>query len=296
MISVIVPSYNSSRTIRQCIETLLGQSKKDYEIIIVDDNSTDGSIEIAKEYSRIKIVSLPENKGPSSARNSGVRESSGEILIFLDIDCFVKDPAWVSKHVEMLKAGTPKSIIGGPVDANGDGLIGKAFTYNNWYVCHPKLPSFPKGVSHLQSTNISMYRTTFEHLGGFDESLRAGEDVEFCARAVRKGYSLEYYNHILVNHENRKFFGQFLRVNFDYGKTRLLMKKKGVYGKAGFVIQENPIINILFILPLTMLLTLRIISAWLPYEIKVLAYSPFIFLGQLMMVFGVFYSLIQRND
>tara|TARA_B100000315_G_C14465623_1_gene535865 strand:- start:118 stop:1008 length:891 start_codon:yes stop_codon:yes gene_type:complete len=296
MISVIVPSYNSSRTIRQCIETLLAQRIKDYEIIIVDDKSTDDSIDIAKEYPRIKIVSLPENGGPSIARNSGVRESAGDILIFLDIDCFVKDPAWISKHVEKLKAGTLKSIIGGAVNADGPGLIGKAFTYNNWYVCHPKLPSLPRGVSHLQSTNISMYRSTFEHLGGFDESLRAGEDVEFCVRAVRQGYSLEYYNHILVYHDNRTFFRQFLGVNFDYGKTRLSMKKKGVYGKAGFVIQENPIINILFMLPLTILLTLRIIFVWLPYDIKALLYSPFIFLGQLMMVFGVFYSLIQRHE
>lgn len=294
-VSVVVPCYNSTRTIRICIESILTQREDDYEVIVVDDASTDGSLSILKEYPRIKVVPLNKNRGPSFARNVGVRESSGEILIFLDSDCFVKDPDWIRKHGERLNREFRKSIVGGPVNADGPGLIGKTFTYNNWYVCHPKLVSLPWGVWHLQSTNMSMFRKTFEDLGGFDESLRAGEDVEFCARAVRQGYALEYCSHILVYHENRTLFRQFMKINFDYGKTRITMKHKGVYGKKSFLIQENPFINIFLIIPLSVLLTFRILMVWLPYDLRVLAYLPFIFLGQLMMALGVFHSAICRK-
>lgn len=294
-VSIVIPCYNSSRTIRTCVESVLRQRIEDYEVVVVDDASTDESLHVLKEYSRVKIVSMIENRGPSYARNAGVQASSGEILIFLDSDCFVEDPDWATRHAERLLAGSSQRILGGSVNADGPGWIGRSFTYNNWYVCHPRLRSIPWGVRHLQSTNLSMYRIAFEDLGGFDESLRAGEDVEFCVRSARKGYALTYCGDIQVRHDNRSSFRDFMRINFDYGKTRVVMKHKGVYGKWGFLIQENPFFNVVMIFPVSVLLTLRILLAWLPYDFRVMAYLPSVFLGQLMMTLGVFYSLFDRK-
>jgi glycosyltransferase involved in cell wall biosynthesis len=290
--SVIVPSYNSSRTIRSCLESLLAQRADDFEIVVVDDASTDGSLAIVRGYSRVKVVSLDRNRGPAAARNAGVGKSSGEVLIFLDSDCFVSDVNWIARHLERLQRGSPNNIVGGSISANGPGVIAGAFAYNHWYSCHPRLPVLPWGVRHLVSTNLSVSRNVFEDLGGFDEALRAGEDVEFCARALRHGYALDYCNEIVVQHKNRTSFREFVRVNFDYGKTRIAMKRKGAY-RLPFLLQEHPVLNALFMLPLTTLLTLRVLFAWLPYDLKVVPYLPLVFLGQLMMVCGTFHSLIR---
>ena len=93
-ISIIVPAYNAERWIGRCIESVLGQTYDNHELIIVDDGSTDGTLDVCLRYksadSRIVVISQ-ENAGVNAARNKGIDSSSGGYLMFLDADDWIGD-------------------------------------------------------------------------------------------------------------------------------------------------------------------------------------------------------------
>ena len=90
MVSIITPSHNASKFISECINSVLLQTYKDWEMIIVDDLSDDNSVEIIKSFSekdsRIKLIELDKNGGPAKARNRAIKESKGDFIAFLDAD------------------------------------------------------------------------------------------------------------------------------------------------------------------------------------------------------------------
>ncbi len=87
MISIVIPLYNKESVIKKTLDSILAQPFQDYEIVVVDDGSTDNSVEVVKEYNDPKILLYSQkNSGPSSARNFGVNKSNGDWIIFLDAD------------------------------------------------------------------------------------------------------------------------------------------------------------------------------------------------------------------
>lgn len=90
IVSIVTPSYNSSKFISQTIESVLNQTFKEWELIVVDDHSLDGSNRIIEDYihkdSRIKLITLKKNSGPAIARNYGIEEAKGRYIAFLDSD------------------------------------------------------------------------------------------------------------------------------------------------------------------------------------------------------------------
>ena len=93
-ISVIIPVYNAEKTIRRCLESIMSSEYEEYEVIVVDDGSTDNSASILFEYAnrdrRVKIINQP-NSGPSIARNKGLELAEGEIIAFVDSDDYVRN-------------------------------------------------------------------------------------------------------------------------------------------------------------------------------------------------------------
>ena len=91
--SIIIPVYNAERYLHQCIESVIAQTFKDWEMILVNDGSKDGSLAICQEYtskdSRIRVIDKP-NGGPSSARNRGLDEAQGEYVYFMDADDWIE--------------------------------------------------------------------------------------------------------------------------------------------------------------------------------------------------------------
>lgn len=94
LVSIIIPSYNAARYLPKCIESIINQSYKNLEILIIDDGSTDNSYQICNNYAdhdnRIRIISS-ENKGPANARNIGLKNSRGEFISFVDADDFIEE-------------------------------------------------------------------------------------------------------------------------------------------------------------------------------------------------------------
>ena len=87
-ISIIIPVYNSSLTLNECLTAIFASSFKNYEVIIVSDNSLDDSIKIATKFNA-SIIELPKNKGPANARNVGAKVACGDILLFIDSDVII---------------------------------------------------------------------------------------------------------------------------------------------------------------------------------------------------------------
>lgn len=137
LVSIITPSYNSAHFITKTIESVIEQTYQEWEIIIVDDCSTDNSIDIVKEYqtkdSRVKLIQLARNSGPAVARNKAIEEARGRYIAFLDSDDiwfsqklekqipFMKEKDAVLSYTSYQKIeedGTPRGTVKVPVSVN----------------------------------------------------------------------------------------------------------------------------------------------------------------------------------
>jgi len=112
--SIIIPMYNAREYISQCIESLLCQTMKDFEVVVVDDGSKDNSGEIIRSYmekdSRVRLISQ-ENSGQSKARNTGLRESQGEYIIYLDSDDFVMKEDFLHKVKSSIDTASAEVVM-----------------------------------------------------------------------------------------------------------------------------------------------------------------------------------------
>ena len=142
-ISVIIPAYHEADNIYKCIETMLGQDYSNYEVIIVDDGSTDKTVKIVKSFKNVKLIEQ-KHRGPGIARNLGAKSSKGEILIFVDaemvfpkeyirnlVDPILRDETWGTIHSreEIANKDNIWARCWGPViplDKDGKGLIFRA--------------------------------------------------------------------------------------------------------------------------------------------------------------------------
>lgn len=282
-VSVIVPCYNAGRTLGACVSALLEQDYPDYEIILVDDNSTDGSVQRLGASDRLRVLRNDVNRGPAYSRNRGIAESGGSVLLLIDSDCIIEDRQLITRHVRAHQS-TPAHVIGGGIQGVGKGCVARADKYSHWMLNIPH--SANQVGTHLVTNNMSIQREVFARLGGFDVSLRTGEDTDFCERAIKAGFRLGLDTSIIVKHQDRERLRDFLRCFYLVGIDRIPTRKKKKHRYA-FLLPAGPVSAPFYWLPLASLLTLQVVLAWLPYDKGVLLYSPLIFLGRLAMATGI---------
>jgi glycosyltransferase involved in cell wall biosynthesis len=177
-VSVIVSCYNKSGTIRACLDSLLAQKYDSFEVVVVDDGSTDGSGELLDGYSdpRIRVVHSSHG-GASSAKNVGIRQMRGEIALFLDGDCVV--PPGFLEDLSRRYAGDGVDIVGGEVRALNSGrVVAKTVELMQNDVRR----KWPFGA------NVAYTRSAIERIGFFDDLMDAGEDVDYYLRGVKSGF------------------------------------------------------------------------------------------------------------
>lgn len=282
--SVIIPTYNATKTIARCLESVLGQDYENFEIIVADDGSTDDTKKIVSGFPRVKLISGLQNKGPSRARNNAIKNSEGDLIILLDSDSYIKDKTWIKEHVEA-RSKYDGYLIGGGIQGIGKGIIGRSERY--WWVTNiPNSNSKrPFAINHLVTNNLSFPRYIFDKIGGFDESVYSGEDILFCQEAVKFGFKLLLLSNIIIYHQDRERLKDIIKRGLKYGQDRNTLKKRGVY-KYGFLLPSNPFLCFLISPLIASLLTMRIIIGWWPWDKLVLVYSPVIFVGYFFTVVG----------
>ena len=133
LVSIIIPCYNEEETIGGCIESLLAQSYKPLEIIIVDDASTDKTLEIVSRY-QIRFLRLNKNQGAAFARNFGFKHAKGDIIVFCEADAFYP-PRYIEKLVEPLLKGADASISCPRRVLNKKGLISEYIEKRFYIAC-----------------------------------------------------------------------------------------------------------------------------------------------------------------
>jgi len=184
-VSVVIPVYNAAATVAGAIDSVLAQTFTDLEIIAVDNGSTDRSREVLAGYSRhVKVLEEPK-RGPSAARNTGVRASSGEYLGFLDADDWWR-PTMLERTVQALDRDPDCALVFTDlalVDSTGReqmaSLVGESHPPTVAEMLERLWPILPSGVL--------MRRRAFDLAGGFEETLTAFEDVYLWLRARERG-------------------------------------------------------------------------------------------------------------
>ncbi|HSL47961.1 MAG TPA: glycosyltransferase [Candidatus Deferrimicrobiaceae bacterium] len=302
-VSVIVPCFNGEAHIRRCLDGLTRQTYPDFEIVVVDDASTDGTLSVLKEYPDIRVVQNPENRGPAFSRNRGIEASRGDILVFLDSDCEVDDPEWLVKHVQV-QAARSGSIVGGGIVGVGKGIIARADSYCHWFTNIPHGKSrvvspFPRAPRirfsrHLVTTNMSLHRDIWLAVGPFEEWLRTGEDLEFCERAVSRGFTLWLQPDITVRHHDRTHLGEFFRCFYRVGRDRVPARSRH-RSQYHALMPRGVVSSLLFCLPIGLLAPLQPILAWFPYDKRAVLYYPLIAVASFAMAVGIVRYWIEQR-
>lgn len=217
-ISIVVPSYNSKRTIAQLLKSLSKSQKVDFEtleIVIVDDCSTDGTVESVKKFiegpknkfTRFRLIKLKENGGPAAARNIGVKYTRGKVILFLDADVLV----YKNTLFEILK-----SFKDDPDLYALTGVWDKKQFSRKFFPRFKALRDWsywinerdPKNYYYLFSTRVAAIdKKLFQRLGGFDTEYKAAliEDIELTYRIARR-YAVVFNPKVIVHHEFEDFW------------------------------------------------------------------------------------------
>ncbi len=232
-ISVVVCTYNGKRTIRDTLEGLKKVEYPNFEVIVVIDGSTDGTEEVVREYGFRMIKT--ENRGLSSARNTGMRAAKGEIVAYIDDDAR-PDPHWLT----YLAATFLKSDfvgVGGPnLAPPTDGPIADCVANAPGGPIHVLLTD--REAEHIPGCNMSFRKWALEAIDGFDTRFRiAGDDVDVCWRLQQQGWKLGFSPAAVVWHHRRNSVKAYWKQQLNYGKAEADLEKKWPekYNAAGHV-------------------------------------------------------------
>jgi len=207
-VSVIMPCYNGSRTIRRALQSLIMQDfPSPYEVIVVDSSSDGTDVIIREEFPSVQLIRRETRTPPGAARNLGVQGARGDIIVFLDADC-VADRSWLRHLVSAFRpevAGVGGSVANG----NPGSLVGWAAFLMEFARLAPSSPR--RLVSDVVSCNCSYRRSVFERYDSYHDGDFFAEDMRLNWRLVQGGERLLFEPRAMVLHLNRERVSDFLR-------------------------------------------------------------------------------------
>ena len=227
--SVVVCSYNGAQRIKSCLTALLDLNYPDYEILVVDDGSTDKTSEVVCEYEAVRLIQT-EHSGLSAARNRGACEARGEIIAYTDDDC-QPDSEWLHWLAHAFTRGGWDACGGpnlAPCPASGlaeaDDMIDEVVVASA-----PGAPSHvlvsDNEAEHLPGCNLAVRKSAWQAVGGFRERYRiAGDDVDFCWRLQWAGFRMGFFAAAFVWHRRRTKLWGYFKQQYQYGKAEALLR------------------------------------------------------------------------
>jgi len=225
-ISIVVPVYNAEKTLIKCIESILRLDYNDYEIIFVDDGSTDNSKNIINSFAeRHENIRLFEqtNNGPASARNSGIKKSSGDIIFFTDSDVVVPVD-WVTGMLHYFD-DERLGAAGGGITPYSINALSEKFEQHRRERLYGDQKRF---VDALPACNLAVRTTVLKEIDCFDESFKLAsyEDYDLCFRIRDKGYTIFYDPAISVIHFHSQAWNGVFRRGYIHGREGVKLRKK----------------------------------------------------------------------
>jgi len=247
-VSVVICSYNGARTLRDTLEGLTRVQYPSFEVIVVNDGSTDATQAIAEEY-EVRLITT-DNRGLSAARNTGWQAANGEIVAYIDDDAY-PDPHWLHYLAYSFMTGDWAGVGGPNIAPPGDGPIAD---------CIANAPGGPVHVlvsdreaEHIPGCNMAFRRDALAAIGGFDPRYRsAGDDVDLCWRLQRRGERIGFHPAAMDWHHRRNSLTMYWRQQKGYGKAEALLEQKWPerYSSAGHLAWAGRLYGRGFALPI----------------------------------------------
>ncbi len=224
--SVVIPMYNAEKSIGKTIKSLLGQNypKSKYDIIVVDDGSTDGSVEVVKKCKGVKLI-LQKHAGPAVARNRGVRHSEGGILLFTDADC-IASKNWIRNMTEPFKNEKVVAVAGTYKTANSKNVISRFIGYE--IKARHDAMTKQHSIDFVGTFSAAYRRKVFLEFGGFDENFQraSGEDTDLSFQISKANGLIVFKPDAYVYHHHPETLMTMLRKKFWMGYWRVPLYKK----------------------------------------------------------------------
>ncbi len=221
-ISVVVPAYNEEKCIERCLNSLVKQDYDNFEVILCLNNCTDNTENIAKRFSKVKIVK-EERKGVTYARQTGTKEASGEIIASADADSYYPSN-WLSGIAGNFE-NSKVAVAYGPVYLESDSYFLKfmsKYVYT-WFLIISSL----LGMDNVAGINFAFRKKIFEKTGGYTLDLKSAEDIDLTNK-LRKFGKVKFDRKLVVYTSGRKFEGRFLKSLIHHSKNyiRVFILKK----------------------------------------------------------------------
>jgi GT2 family glycosyltransferase len=221
-VSVVVCAYQAEDTVGECLQSLVELDYPDYEVVVVDDGSTDTTAEIARNFP-VRLLS-GVRIGLAGARNLGLEHAEGEIVAYIDADAYA-DPDWLTYLVFALEAPEVAGAGGPNPGPPNDPPTAQ---------CVARAPGGPIHVlidderaEHVPGCNMAFWRERLLEIGGFDPVYRAaGDDVDVCWKLMDLGYEIRFHPSAVVWHRRRDSIRAFWRQQVNYGKAEALVEQK----------------------------------------------------------------------
>jgi len=237
-VSVITPIYNCSSNIEDLVSALQSQDINcTLEIIMVDNNSTDNSFEIAKRFtylSNVTVVNQDQIQSVAATRNKGIEIASGNILAFIDGDC-IPNLDWLREGIQCMQDNNVDRV-GGRINIRPLTCNSSIYSLIEALLCYDQ-ESAINGVGACITPNLFVKRGVFEKVGTFNETFPEAsvEDMEFGMRATRLGITLAYADKAIVWHPPRQTFKEMWHKSQRNGKGTFILcqnnpKWAGKYG------------------------------------------------------------------
>jgi len=232
--SIIIPFRNAAATLPRCLEAVVAQTSTDWELILVDNASTDNSRAVADAFVashgqypiRVVTEAVP---GAAAARNAGARLASGSWLAFTDSDC-VPQPDWLRDMGATMEADPePVAFAGCILPVPADSLVGR---FLGLYTLPPydrnqTLREYTLTDGGFPTANFVVRREWFQKVGGFDPSIYIyGEDHELCRVLYAAGGAIAQRTDARVLHIHRSSWKGFIRQTFGFGRSHALMLRR----------------------------------------------------------------------
>lgn len=231
--SVIVPVQNAAILLPGCLKALRAQTERDFEVLVADDRSTDGSVRVAETFASLNpTLSLrvirAGRPGPGGARNVAAKEAAGEWLAFTDADC-LPAPTWLAR-LRSGETGPEVAAVAGRIMGAPGNLVARflgLFTLRG--EAEGRLHSrYTLLAGGFPTANLAVRRSAFEAVGGFEEEMRTGEDHDLCRRLYAEGFTVRYHPAAVVLHRHRETVGGMLRqaLGIGGGQAHLLRRHR----------------------------------------------------------------------
>ena len=227
--SVIIPAYNAAKTITNTLTALKEQTRDDFEVIVVDDGSTDDTTKLVTQFSEQNSLPVKlfrqENAGPATARNHGAGQANGDILIFLDSDCLPAEN-WIDEMIGPLGEDVAGCYCWNRV-RNKESIVAR-YVDHEMTRRHERMVG--KDIDAISTYSASFLKRVFTECGGFDTQYReaSGEDFDLTYSIVRAGYKLRFVDTTFVYQYHPSSWREYFVKQFKrgYWSVKLHLKNR----------------------------------------------------------------------